>query len=56
MSQNVIQFQQDLSWAELIARVCEVFPLLCPMCGGQMRVTTVHHPQRRYPIGDSVKR
>ncbi|MEI8158185.1 MAG: hypothetical protein WCH60_15070 [Burkholderiales bacterium] len=21
----------------LIARTCEVFPLLCPKCGGQMR-------------------
>jgi hypothetical protein len=25
-------------WAVLIARICEVFPLLCPMCGGQMRL------------------
>ena len=25
-------------WAVLIARVYEVFPLLCPMCGGQMRL------------------
>lgn len=24
-------------WAVLIARIDEVFPLLCPMCGGQMR-------------------
>jgi len=24
-------------WAALIARIYEVFPLLCPMCGGQMR-------------------
>ena len=24
-------------WAVLIARIFEVFPLLCPMCGGQMR-------------------
>ena len=24
-------------WAVLIARIYEVFPLLCPMCGGQMR-------------------
>jgi hypothetical protein len=22
----------------LIARICEVFPLLCPLCGGQMRL------------------
>ena len=25
-------------WTVLIARICEVFPLLCPFCGGQMRV------------------
>ena len=24
-------------WAVLIARIYEVFPLLCPLCGGQMR-------------------
>ena len=25
-------------WAVLIARIYQVFPLLCPMCGGQMRI------------------
>jgi len=25
-------------WAVLIARIHEVFPLLCPICGGQMRI------------------
>lgn len=25
-------------WAVPIARIYEVFPLLCPMCGGQMRL------------------
>ena len=25
-------------WAVLIARICEVFPLLCPLCGEQMRI------------------
>jgi hypothetical protein len=25
-------------WAVLMARVYEVFPLVCPICGGQMRV------------------
>ena len=25
-------------WAVLIARIFEVFPLLCPKCGGQMRL------------------
>lgn len=25
-------------WAALIARIFEVFPLICPMCGGQMRI------------------
>jgi hypothetical protein len=25
-------------WAALIARIYEIFPLLCPLCGGQMRI------------------
>jgi hypothetical protein len=25
-------------WAALIARIYEVFPLICPVCGGQMRI------------------
>ncbi len=25
-------------WAALIARIYEGFPLICPMCGGQMRI------------------
>ena len=25
-------------WTVLIARIYEVFPLLCPLCGGQMRL------------------
>jgi hypothetical protein len=25
-------------WAVLITRIYEVFPLVCPMCGGQMRI------------------
>ena len=25
-------------WAVLVARIYEVFPLLCPICGGQMRI------------------
>ena len=25
-------------WAVLIARIYEVFPLVCPKCGGQMRL------------------
>jgi hypothetical protein len=25
-------------WAALIARIYEVFALLCPLCGGQMRI------------------
>jgi hypothetical protein len=25
-------------WAALMARIYEVFPLICPMCGGQMRI------------------
>ena len=26
-------------WAMLIARIYEVFPVLCPLCGGQMRLS-----------------
>ena len=25
-------------WAVLVARIYEVFPLLCPICGGPMRI------------------
>jgi len=25
-------------WAALIARIYEVFPLVCPVCAGQMRI------------------
>jgi hypothetical protein len=25
-------------WAVLMARICDVFALLCPTCGGQMRL------------------
>lgn len=25
-------------WAVLIARIYEVFPLVCPICGGPMRI------------------
>ncbi|MEX1258765.1 MAG: hypothetical protein WEG36_14210 [Gemmatimonadota bacterium] len=27
-----------ISWARLLARIYEVLPLLCPACGGEMRV------------------
>lgn len=27
-----------ISWAMLLARIYEVFPLLCPMCGGTIRI------------------
>ena len=27
-----------IRWAQLLARVCEVLPLLCPACGGPMRI------------------
>ena len=26
------------AWALLLARIYEVFPLLCPKCGGEMRI------------------
>ncbi len=28
-------------WAVLIARIYEVFPLLCPLCGGQMHIAFI---------------
>ena len=27
------------AWALLLARIDEVFPLVCPRCGGEMRIT-----------------
>ena len=30
--------QAHCLWAVLIARIYEVFPLLCPLCGEQMRI------------------
>lgn len=31
-------------WAALIARIHKVFPLVCPMCGGQMRIIAARGP------------
>jgi hypothetical protein len=31
-------FVPSKGWAEMIRKVCEVDPLLCPFCGGQMRI------------------
>ena len=36
-------------WAALIARIYEVFPLLCPVCGGQMRIIAFITPSPAYP-------
>ena len=30
--------QARLSWAKLIRRVYEIDPLLCPFCGGEMKI------------------
>ena len=27
-----------MPWAQLLARIYEVLPLLCPTCGGEMRI------------------
>ena len=35
-------------WVVLIARIYEVFPLLCPNCGGQMRL--ISSPARGPPL------
>ena len=35
-------------WAVLIARIYEVFPLLCPNCGGRMRL--IASPARGPPL------
>jgi len=46
-------------WAVLIARIYEVFPLLCPICGGQMRITPARGPPLwdgcDVPMGDVVE-
>ena len=35
-------------WAQLLARIYEVLPLLCPACGGEMRIISfVTLPSRR---------
>jgi Putative transposase/Transposase zinc-binding domain len=39
--------QAHYLWAALIARIYEVFPLLCPICGGRDAHHRVHHAQRR---------
>jgi hypothetical protein len=31
-------FRPSKGWAEMIRKVYEVNPLLCPTCGGQMRI------------------
>lgn len=37
-------------WAVLIARIHKVFPLLCPLCGGQMcTIAFITHSAGRYP-------
>ena len=42
-------------WAVLIARIYEVFPLLCPMCGGQMRlIAFITHSADIRPILDHI--
>ena len=41
-------------WAALIARIYEVFPLICPMCGGQMRI--IAFIQRRHPQDSGAHR
>ncbi len=37
-SPSVKRSKAHYLWAVLIARIYEVFPLLCPLCGGQMRL------------------
>ncbi|MFB0565890.1 MAG: hypothetical protein ACETWK_09460 [Candidatus Aminicenantaceae bacterium] len=32
------QYVPSRGWAEMIKKVCEVDPLICPSCGGQMRI------------------
>ena len=29
-------------WAMLIARIYEVFPLVCPQCGGELKIVAFH--------------
>ena len=32
------QFALNTGWAEMIRKVCEVDPMVCPKCGGRMKV------------------
>ena len=42
-------------WAVLIARIYEVFPLLCPICGGQMRgIAFITHSADIRPILEHI--
>ena len=36
-----------ITWAKLIARIAEDFPLACPACGGDIRVTRQPSPGNR---------
>jgi hypothetical protein len=52
-----------ISWARLLARIYEVLPLLCPACGGEMKVlsfiTDPHTVQAilpRRPSSSSIRR
>jgi hypothetical protein len=38
MPKSQEHYQAHYLWAVLIARIYEVFPLVCPICGGQMRI------------------
>ena len=44
-------------WAVLIARIYEVFPLLCPLCGGQMRIIAfiTHSAAQSAAVGASLR-
>ncbi len=42
-------------WAALIARIYEVLPLLCPICGGQMRIIAfITHSVEIWQILDHI--
>jgi catechol 2,3-dioxygenase-like lactoylglutathione lyase family enzyme len=36
-----MQARAHYLWAVLMARIYEVFPLVCPICGGQMRIIAI---------------
>ena len=38
MTEEELKPGPSKGWAEMIRKVCEVDPVICPKCGGEMKV------------------